>query len=309
MNTKSIEEKTFDLLEATGLNWTVLKEPLVSGVDGKKTTSFGLFRKDTGLHLSTVTKRYTILQNHEVAQALIEATEKVNLEATRGGQLDSGKRIYIQAALPDEFVGKSALQRWLTGLNVHGGESAAFGSTDTVVVCRNTFYRAYAQSTKFRHTASIQERVDEFVKGIRIALGFEARQLKVFKTMADVPLKDDIFANIMKACFDVDVNENTDKISTQQKNKLTKVSESIETELNTQGPTVWGLFNGITRYTNHVAGARRVATAEGSRLKTPEELLTYVMAGEGYETNLKAYRTIHDWLIEQKLIEPETVLS
>lgn len=297
---KSLQERTFDLLEATGLNWTVLKEPLVSAVDGKKSTSFGLFRKDNHLHLDTVTDRYNILQNHEVAEALIAATDEVNLVASRGGQLSGGKRIYIQAELPDVLIGEGGVKRWLTGLNTHGGESAAFGSTNTVIVCQNTFYKAFGEMTKFRHSKTIQERVQEFVKGIRKAMGLESRQIEIFKTMADVPMKEEIFAKIMAKCFEVDINDKTSEVSARQKTKLVSIADAIHTELKLEGATVWGLFNGVTRYTNHVAGAAK-------RAKTPEELLNYVMVGEGYEVNLKAYHTIHDWLLEQKLIAPELV--
>jgi hypothetical protein len=297
MNTKSLEEKTFDLLESTGLNWSVTKEPLVSAIDGKQSSSFGLFRKDNGTHLDTVTDRYKILQNHEVASALIEATAQVDLTATRGGQLSGGKHIYIQAELPSIFIGKSKsdLKRWLSGLNTHGGKSAAFGSTNTVIVCQNTFHMAFKELSKFRHSESIQERVAEFVAGIRRALGFEQQQIETYKIMADTKIGDEIIARIMKSCFDVNMSAPTNDLSSRQKTKIESVVQSIDTEIKLEGPTVWGLFNGITRYTNHVAG-------QSKKIKTPEELLSYVMVGEGYETNLTAYKTITEWLIENKLM-------
>src|SRR5690606_10334310 len=185
MNKKSIEEQTFDLLEGTGLNWTVTKEALVSVEGNKPTTSFGLFRKDNGSHLATVTKRYQIYQNYELAEAIIQATHEIGLQTTRGGQLDGGKRVYLQAELPEVHIGKSGVQRWMTGIGVHGGGSVGFGSTDVVIVCRNTFYKAYGDLSKFRHTASIQDRVKEFIQGIKIALGIAEQQIETYKIMAN----------------------------------------------------------------------------------------------------------------------------
>ena len=46
MKEQDLRLQTLDLLEETGLNWTVKKEPLISVVDGKETDSFGLFRSD-----------------------------------------------------------------------------------------------------------------------------------------------------------------------------------------------------------------------------------------------------------------------
>jgi phage/plasmid-like protein (TIGR03299 family) len=298
---KTIEERVFDFIEATGLNWTVNKEPLISEVGSKKTSSFGLFRNDTGAHLDTVKGRYEVFQNHELAENVITATDQLDLTATRGGVLNSGRHVYLQAELPEEFIGKSALKRWITGLNVHGGGSVAFGSSNVVVVCQNTFYRAFGDLSKFRHTATVQDRVKEFVKAIRQAMGLERREIEVFKTMADVPFKEEIMARLMAACFDLDLNKKQSEMTERSKTKTNSIITAVEAEVVTEGPTLWGLFNGITRYTNHVAANR------GKKEKTPEELLSYVMVGEGYEVNLKAYKTIHAWLLEQKLIEPEPV--
>jgi hypothetical protein len=59
---ETTQEKTFDLLEATGLNWTVSKELLTSS-DGKITESFGMFRSDNKEWLGTVGNRYKAMQN------------------------------------------------------------------------------------------------------------------------------------------------------------------------------------------------------------------------------------------------------
>lgn len=299
MTKKSIEEQTFDLLEGTKLNWTVTKEALVSAEDNKPTTSFGLFRKDNGTHLATVTKRYQIYQNYELAEAIIQATHEIGLQTTRGGQLDGGKRVYLQAELPEVHVGKSGVNRWMTGIGIHGGGSVGFGSSDTVIVCRNTFYKAYGDLSKFRHTASIQDRIKEFIHGIKIALGIAEQQIKTYQIMANTTLKEEVFTNVMKYVFDVNVNDKATELTTRQKGKLQVVADAIETEMKLQGGTLWGLFNGITRYTNHHALKPKANLAPDLRA---EKLKTYLMVGEGYETNLKAYKTITDWLIDQKLM-------
>lgn len=305
MNKEQIQEATLDLLINTGLNWTVTKEKLIAE-DGKPTSSFGLFRKDNGVHLSTVTDRYTVYQNYELAEALIEATHEIGLNTTRGGQLDGGKRVYLQAEMPETYIGNSGVKRWMTGLGVHGGGSVAFGSTDVVVVCQNTFYRAYGELSKFRHTASIQERVKQFVEEIKIAIGISQQQVQTYKIMANLPLKEEIFVGVMKHVFGVDINKKKEELDlgSRERNKLIEVNNAIETELKLEGGTLWGLFNGITRFTNHHAMKPKADLAPELRA---EKLKTYLMVGGGYETNLKAYKTITDWLIENKLMTLEGV--
>ena len=193
MKEQDLRLQTLDLLEETGLNWTVKKEPLISVVDGKETDSFGLFRSDDHSHLATVGNRYTPYQNYELAEALLEATSQIDMKITRGGQLMGGKKVYLQAELPEVYIGKSGMNRWITGVNSHGFKSGAFGSTGTVIICDNTWMMAYGDLSKFRHTESIVQRVLEFVEGMKKALSLDEQLIENFEIMAAASIKDDIF--------------------------------------------------------------------------------------------------------------------
>lgn len=279
-----LHEKTFELLEATGLNWTVTKEALYT-LDGKPTNSFGLFRNDTKAHLSTVGKRYEVYQNFQLAEALITAAEMVDLSMSRGGVLNGGSKVYLQAELPKEYIGKSDVRRWITGLNSYDGSSIGFGSSNTVVVCQNTWYKAYGELSKFRHTISASERINEFVKGLRASLDLENKLVEKCKIMADLPIKEEIFAKVIAKCFDVNLMDKTSDVSTRTQNKMKVLSNAVETEMHLEGATLWGLFNGVTRYTNHHA----------VEAKKKEE---YIMAGTGYDINNKAFDTIMKYISE-----------
>lgn len=292
---KDLGERTFALLEETGLNWTVKKETLISSVDAKKTDSFGLFRNDNGTHLGTVKKRYEVYQNYQLAEALIQATEEINMNVSRGGMLNGGAKVYLQAELPSVYIGKSDMKRMITGLNSHDGSRAiAFGSTDIVVVCHNTFHMAYGDLSKFRHTASAKEQIKIFIEGMRIALGLEEKKIETMRVMADVKINEEIFNRLMNRVFNVSPEKTMKEASQREKDKLMRVADSIETEIKLEGNSLWGLFNGITRYTNHVA------PKEGKRDE-------YIMIGKGYETNLTAFKVIENYLREQKLITPELI--
>lgn len=302
---KQIEElrnQVLELLIEFGLNWTVTKEPLFSS-DGKPTSSFGLFRSDTKQHLATVKSRYEVYDNHQLVEAMLEATANIDMNVTNGGVLKDGQRVYLQAELPEVYIGKSGMKRQITGVNSHGEKAIGFGSSGTVIVCNNTWMMSYGELSKFRHTISAAERVKLFIEGMRQAMGLDEGVIRTFKKMADVRLKDEVFARVIQRCFQVDIDEKQDKLSTRTINKMKKVNEAIETELELEGDTLWGLFNGITRFTNHIAPVKPKIEI------TPELKKEYVMVGEGYETNLKAYQTIREWLIEQGMIENNLVLS
>ena len=290
---ENLNEKTFELLEATGLNWTVKKEILVSSVEGKPTQSFGLFRSDNGNWLSTVGKRYVPYQNYEMAEHLLQACEGVDLAVTRGGSLSGGRKIYLQAELPEIYIGRGIVKRWITGLNIHDKGSIAFGSTNMPVKCENTYHTVYGELSKFSHFASAPQKISEFLKGLRKAIGLDEQLIEKFKIMSDNPLRDEIFANVLKACFEVDLDAKASDVSSQQKAKMTKVSQAIETEIKLEGNTLWGLFNGITRYTNHMA-------------VKPEKSKEYVMTGAGYDISNTAFNEIMRY-IEENTAHPMLV--
>lgn len=282
---KTTFEKTFDLLEQTGLNWTVKKEELVSLNGNKATESFGIFKTD-GKWLGTVGNQYEPFQNHELAETIIQATDGLGLVTTRGGSLCGDKKTYFQAELPSDFIGKSKVLRWITSLNSHDGTSSiGFGSSNTVVVCQNTFYKAYSGLQKFRHTISAKQRVEIAIAEMKAAMGLDEKLMVNFKKMADLQLKDEIFAKVLAACFDATLDTKQSELSTRKVNQLKSVNESIVKEIQLEGATVWGLFNGITRYTNHIAAKPAIKDE-------------YLMVGGGYRTNLVAFDTIMKWVEE-----------
>ena len=279
-------EQTFALLEKANLNWTVNKLPLF-GPDGQPTSSYGIFRNETNTHLGTVGERYVPMQNHELAEMIIDACEGVGILATKGGVLSGGSRVYLQAALPDMVIDRSPLKRFITALNSHDGSTAiAFGSTNTNVICQNTFHKAYKDGamTKYRHTSSASERIKQAMLQIKQTMAGDQLLMDNFSRMADVKLTEhlahDLITRILKRGFALDTG---DKLSTRRKNQLVRLNSSIEQELGDQGVTLWGFFNGITRYTNHVA-----APADSK--------LEYVMDGEGGRINGVAYDTIMEWI-------------
>lgn len=292
MTKEILAEKTFDLLEKTGLNWSVNKLPLFTE-DKLPTESFGIFRNDNNEWLGTVGKRYVEMQNSTLAETIIKASEGVGLTTDRGGMLDGGRRIYLQAALPDEFIGKSNVRRLITALNSHDGStSIAFGSSNTVVVCENTFYRAYGELQKFRHTISAEQRIDIVMKDLRITMELDEKLMTTFKRMADFEMKDEIVDRVIRKIFDVKADADTSNMSTRKKNQIEAFGLATRTSIAEQGNTVWALFNGVTRYANHMQG-----------YKDANKRLDYLMAGTGYDIMNNSYTAILKWVEENTIKE------
>ena len=101
--------------------------------------------------------------------------------------------------------------------------------------------------------------------------------------MQNTKLDDPLLAQIMMSCYNVDMNQPLSAMSTRQSNKMEQISAVIKKEVQNQGGSVWGLFNGILMST---------------QITTPKSTsqTDYFMAGQGYAVNMKAYDTIMDYL-------------
>lgn len=285
---KNLQEQTFDLLEKTGLNWTVTKQPLQTA-SGVITESFGIIKGGANPSwLGTVGKQYETFQNFEMAELLLQTTNGVDLQITKGGELKGGRKTFMQVALDDAFIGKSNVKRYISALNSHDGStSVGFGSTNTNIICENTFHMAYGDMGKIKHTGTMKERLDVMMKNLRHAIGLDEKLMDNFKRMADLQLKDEAVERVINAIFAVNKNTPVAEISTRKENQVRAFAGSLETSIKEQGSTIWALFNGVTRYTNHIVAPQDEA-------KKTDFLLTT----GGLELSNTGYNEIMKWVEE-----------
>lgn len=287
----SVAEKTFAILESTKTNWNVDKLPLVTQC-GKTTESYGLFRSDNSQWLATFKDSYQPMQNAALVELLVQATELLGLEVTNGGTLRSGARVFYQMELPQMYIGKSNVKRNITALNSHDGSSCiGFGSTNTVVICNNTFNRAHREMEKVKHTLNSYDRVREIAEQLRNSLTADQLMFDNFKRMADVEMKDEMVERVIRKLFNADAKGKVDDISTRKQNQIVAFADSLNKEIQLEGKTIWGLFNAVTRYTNHVAAP-----------KGEENKLDYLMFGTGARLNNLAFNELM-FYVEQNTAE------
>ena len=280
-------EKVFDTLYETETCWTVTKEPL-STDDGKQTGSYGLFRSDNKAWLSTVGERYVPMQNEELADIM------VRIQMRFGGDIKGnamgrtkGQKVYYQLSLEDYNINGDTLKRHITCLNSHDGSSSiGFGSTNTVISCSNTFHKAMKDLSKFRHTMSASERLKFAVNEFEKALILDDNLMLTYKAMARVPADQTIIANVMQKVMKINPNDKVAETSTRKKNQLDGFTYALSKEFENKGNTLWGLFNGVTYYTNHIE----------------DKGIDNLMTGSGYKKNLIAFKTIEDQLMEKGML-------
>lgn len=291
-----VNERTFELLESTGLNWTVNKEPLFTE-DGKESKGFGLYRNDNQKHLGVVGAGYRVYQNHEMCEMMVKASEGIGMKTTRGGQMQEGRKVYLQIKLDSKKINTDTVKRYITCLNTHDGTSSiGFGSTNTVVSCSNSFYKAFKgeQMSRFQHSTHSKSRVEKAMEDLRLTILNDDKLMKSFEMMSDAPISDTILKSVMDKAFGIDLDAKQSDYSSRKINQMKKVNEVIASELDSHGSSLWGLFNGVTYYTNHVANK--------------DAGLEYLMTGGGYDKNLVTFREIMSFISEHTQEEQGTFL-
>lgn len=294
----------FEVLQATGLNWTVEKEPLQTQSGITVPDKYGCVRSDNRTVIGVVGNRFEFLQNKDMAHTIYEAGSEVfdkdlnlshpwnnastlgNFGNIGGGSLKRGASVFLQLELPSVYIGKSDINRFITITNSHDGSgSLGFGTTNQVVCCENTFAMAHRQLSKIRHTASIQQRVDEAADNIRKMLGFEEKQMEIFAEASTRAFDRKHIQDIVKAVFGKDINSKQKEIATRTQNQMLVLADDINKSIDEQGETLWALFNGVTRYTNH------------SRVSKDKDYS--LMFGADAKMNERAYNTMLSWLNEE----------
>lgn len=278
-------ERIFQVLEETKTNWNVNKLPLVaidSVTDHKfETETYGLFRSDNGNWLGSVGNRYEVMPNSELAEIMVGIQSRFGGEIL-GGSLQGGKKIYYQMTLPSERIGNDVIKRNITCLNSHDGTSSiGFGSTNVVVSCQNMFHRAMRDLAKFRHTMSASERLAIAVSEFQKALDTDRALMDDFQKMSQIQIDETILEKVMGSVFNVDMQSKVSDNSTRKRNQISQFETALAKETREKGGTLWGLFNAVTYYTNHLE---------------KKQDLNYLMYGSGYKKNLTAFNTIKKYM-------------
>ncbi len=276
------EERVFETLQSTETNWTVRKEPLTAtkvtddGIVELPTETFGLFRSDNDGWLGSVGNRYEPMQNFELADTIVGIQDMFGGNI-KGGDLRDGRKIFYQLSLNDEHVGPDTLKRHITCLNSHDGTSSiGFGSTNTVISCSNTFHKAMKELSRFRHTMTASDRLAMAVAEFKKAMDEDVDLMDKFKRFTEVNIDRTIIQRVMENVFKVDMNSQQSSVSTRKINQIKDFETALNKETTSKGDTLWGLFNAVTYYTNHME-------------KSDEH---HLMFGGGYKKNLTAFNII-----------------
>lgn len=286
----AVQTQVQKILVENGLDFEIQKVPLFAfgkNFETIETSYFGLLNTKSGEVINSVKEGYTISQNAEVVEMVLRGIAPFSdkLDVSFGGALNGGRKVFLQLKIEGKKkVGNDTLTQYVTIIDSNDGStSLSIGIGDLCMRCQNQFFKFYkAGNAKFRHTATIEQRIKEIPMLIEIALNESLRQIELYNKFVSTPVTRSLANQMIKSIIGYDreftAMDELAKKSTKAINILDAISTDIETEFNQVGLNAWALLGGITRYTTHT---QSVPKRENSRNES-------LMSGGGYKMNQKA---------------------
>lgn len=283
------------------LDWKVETRPLFTfDNEGKHLLvedAKSIVRTDLGMPLSVVGNRYVTLQNDVAGDVVDGVLSKTGGEYIKGGVFGYGRKVYLQAKLPDSIIvkGRDASAKLLTFITSHDSSSLMYiGFTAVRIICQNTFMMALRDlknQIAIRHTVSAEQRLSMAQEILEGQLAY-FRELEVKANwLADQRFNDLQMDLAMRKVLGVKADEKD--VPTRTKNIMDTILGNFQNYDDADGGNAWTAYNAFTYFSNHQKGTRvgdDVAAQNDRRFEN-------VLVGQGIAFNQKALESIESVLL------------
>jgi len=252
-NLQEIENKLFE----------VEKIPLVPSIEEgffENPRVFGIYKKTGGRVLGVHGSRFEAMQPAEMFKAILATAQKYerfDLSKLTFKEYLGGEIINFDLQLEKiEFKNKAGVDDVTDvivsfGTSYNGNLSNVINVKSFRYVCSNGL-KVYGSDYKLKGKNTINGKIkalayiNEFGKILQNADNYK----ELLITLDKKEISDEQVKNIIYEVFDFKKSE---KKQTRKENILKKVNESMEIEFERTGRTLYGVLNGFTYYSNHLA--------------------------------------------------------
>lgn len=267
------ENQVQEILSTHGLDFKIIKRPLISLEDGEQFISpyYGLYNSKTNECINAVKEGYTISQNADVVELVLRGIEKfgTKLSVSKAGSINGGRRVFMQLQIEgDSKVGDDIIKRYVTVIDSNDGSTGlSVGIGDFTMSCQNQFFRFYKEgNAKFRHTATLNEKIKSIPTLIETALSESYRQIEVYRRFVSTPVTQMLAHKMVKSVLGYDrvitSTEELAKLTQKSVNIMDSLYSHIDKETEQKGMNLWGLHSGITSWTTHERKAPKRANGK-----------------------------------------------
>lgn len=219
------------------------------------TPFFATVNNFTGKALGTVKSKYTVKQNSELLDYILEKIGEGNydLSLSKCGHFNHGRKVYfyIKTTYKADW-GQEQADTYVYGLSSHdGSQKLVFGVCNQIHSCSNMFGVLMNDKEKahiVKHTKAISSIEASNTLEDMIYKNIRGISNLMKKMQAHSIVNSDIISDVM----DIIANSKGKKLRTPYFNRRKLVEASVLSEMATKGHTYYGLFNGITHYITHI---------------------------------------------------------
>lgn len=276
----------------------VVKLALHPNVDGfKSPEAFGVYKGNGGEALSVMGKDFTPMQQQEFLDSIVNTVHNcgadLDLNTLEFHEYKGGRQISFSLQLESLAFKNTAgnydetRNRILFSTSYDGSKSNTISLYTYRQICSNGMMGWGLDSVlKGKNTiggkAKILSYCDEVMKIVAETQDYNARMKALDKIKVD---KKTIEAFKLKLLgYNAETLGNSEKSETKKINILDRINESIGLEFSRTGETAYGLLNGISHYTNHVANnSKEISNDEfirfhnGAKLNSTAQQLVFSM--------------------------------
>ncbi|AMP36971.1 DUF932 domain-containing protein [Ralstonia solanacearum] len=260
--------------ERAGMNWTIEEAEVrfVSGMAGSTLGSIHafpeqkvLYRSDTKLPLSVVSRRFHVVQPAEIIEFYRDLVDAGGYELETAGVLKDGKKLWALAKTGQSATlkGRDRVNGYLLLATACDGTLATTAQFTSVrVVCNNTLAIALGDSTgavKVPHRSQFDAQAVKRQLGIAVSSwdGFMVRMKALSECKVNDTAAEAFFRRVLTYLA---TGANTPVPATND--SAIKTVQELFTgrgkgaDMASATGTAWGLLNAITEYTDHHRRAR-----------------------------------------------------
>lgn len=288
---------------AAGLDFIVKKAPIQFNVTGEDESvsdhpfpgMIATYREDTMAGLGVVGKHYKVVQPGEIIDFFKQFAAAGDMKLDVAGSLKGGRRVWALARHDMEIkvAGEDVVRPYFLLATSYDGNTSTTGTfSNTRVVCNNTMQMAYqeikADGTKgYAQTGFSIPHIQHFdAEAAKAHISTLVKASEQFaekaNKMAVTGLSDDMAQRLFAGLVGVPNKDGKDltKGSREKAEQLFWLYKNGPgADLKSAENTVWGMFNAVTRYVDHMANERRA----GGRLES-------AWFGNGKELKARAFR-------------------
>jgi hypothetical protein len=236
------------------LNWSVREENLFTE-SGIQVAKKAIIRNDNNAILNdAVGIDYVPYQNEELIELLERITRSTGLKVARSGYFGLGEKVFIQLKSENLTLGTDRVEGFVTGINSFDGKtSLGFGASNVTISCQNTFFAAYRNLDKVRHTKNMKLNIESILRELDIALVEEQSIFNAIKAMAEAPITEALKERVARKLFNIkpEFDLKSPELNPKKRNLMSAYFVDSRGELAEKGANLWGLFSGVTKYTTH----------------------------------------------------------